>query len=123
MNECLTRRDALKSLLTATGALGATAALSSTAAAATAAAKAAAAAAPAGLPHVNPQDPTAVALAYFEDAGKVDAKQFPTYKAGQLCSNCLQGTGDANAPWRGCNLYPGKLVSAKGWCKVYIKKP
>jgi hypothetical protein len=120
MTECLTRRDALKSLLTATGALGATAVLPSTATATAAPAKAAA---PAALPHVNPQDPTAVALAYFEDAGKVDAKQFPTYKVGQLCSNCLQGTGDANAPWRGCNLFPGKLVSAKGWCKVYIKKP
>lgn len=114
MNDCLTRRDALKSLLTATGALGATAALSP---AATAAATAAA------LPHVSPQDPTAMALAYFEDAGKVDAKQYPTYKSGQLCNNCLQATGGANDPWRGCNLFPGKLVSAKGWCKVYIKKP
>ncbi len=75
------------------------------------------------LPRLKPTEPLAMALSYFEDAGKVDAKKFPTYKPGQLCSNCLQLTGKAGDEWRPCNLFPGKLVHANGWCKVYVKKP
>lgn len=117
MTDTISRRAALMNLATAAGALGATQLLPATA-------QAAAAPAASSLPHVTPQDPTALALSYFEDASKVDAKKFPTYKAGQLCSNCLQATGNlAKDAWLGCNLFPGKSVAAKGWCKVYVKKP
>ena len=74
-------------------------------------------------PHLTTADPTAVALAYHEDASSVDAKQFPTYKAGQTCSTCLQLKGDAGQAWRPCNLFPGKLVNANGWCRVWVKRP
>ena len=74
-------------------------------------------------PHLTTTDPTAVALAYHEDASKVEASQFPTYKAGQTCSTCLQLKGDPGQPWRPCNLFPGKLVNAHGWCRVWVKKP
>lgn len=108
MTESLSRRHALLSLA---GVL--------------AAVPAAQAAAPAAgdKPHVSLTEPTALALAYFEDASKVDPKKFPTYKAGQTCENCLQLTGKAGDAWRPCNLFPGKLVASKGWCKVYVKKP
>jgi hypothetical protein len=53
----------------------------------------------------------------------VDASKYPTFKPGQMCSNCLQLTGPPSQDWRPCNLFPGKLVHAEGWCKVYIKKP
>jgi len=68
-------------------------------------------------------DPAAVALGYVHDATKVVAAKNPTFKPGQLCSNCLQITGKAGEAWRPCNLFPGKLVAADGWCRVWIKKP
>ena len=75
------------------------------------------------LPHLGEQDPQAKALGYVDDVAKVDAKSNPTYKAGQDCANCLQLQGKAGDAYRPCNLFPGKLVSAKGWCKAYVKKP
>lgn len=67
-------------------------------------------------------DPTALGLGYKEDATKVDTAKFPKYAAGQTCSNCLfyQGkAGDATGP---CQIFPAKVVSAKGWCNTYTKK-
>ena len=74
------------------------------------------------LPHVSSVDPMASALGYHEDVQKIDAKQFPTYGPGQTCSNCLQIQGTVGQPWRPCSIFPGKLVSSSGWCKVYVKK-
>jgi hypothetical protein len=107
MSESMTRREALAALATAAGTL---------------ACAGAARAADAEKPHVQPNDPTAVALKYVEDGSKVDPKKFPTYKPDQRCNNCLQLTGKAGDAWRPCNLFPGKLVNADGWCSVYIKK-
>lgn len=76
----------------------------------------------ADLPPLSENDPTAKALAYYENAKKVDVKTNPTYKPNQLCSNCVQlqaGTGAR----RGCNLFAGKSVNVNGWCKVWVQKP
>lgn len=107
MSDSMTRREALAALATAAGTLACAGAVR---------------AADADKPHVDAADPTAQALSYFEDGSKVDPKKFPTYKPEQRCDNCLQLQGKAGDPWRPCNLFPGKLVNAKGWCKVYIKK-
>lgn len=75
----------------------------------------------ADLVKLTEADPMAKALAYHADAKKVDAKAFPTYKAGQRCETCAQiqaGTGSD----RGCNLFAGKSVSINGWCKVWVPK-
>jgi High potential iron-sulfur protein len=77
------------------------------------------------VPHVTSDDPTAKALYYVEDATKVD-KSNPMavrYTEGQHCANCAQLQGDAGADWRPCNLFPGKLVSSKGWCSAWSKIP
>ncbi|HEX7079766.1 MAG TPA: high-potential iron-sulfur protein [Gammaproteobacteria bacterium] len=77
------------------------------------------------LPHVTPDDPIAKALYYVEDATKVD-KSNPLavrYTEGQHCANCVQLQGEAGAAWRPCNLFPGKLVSANGWCSAWTKIP
>ncbi len=108
MTDLLSRRDALKNLALAAGVL------------AVPASRVASAATP---PHLAATEPTAVALGYHEDAKSVDAKKFPTYKPDQTCANCLQLTGKAGEAWRPCNLFPGKLVAEKGWCKVWVKKP
>lgn len=67
-------------------------------------------------------DPQAKALGYVEDASKVDAAANPNFKPGQSCANCLQAPkpGEGLIP---CNIFPGKLVQANGWCKVWVKRP
>ena len=73
---------------------------------------------------VDPSEPQAKSLGYVEDATKVDAKTNPNYKPGQTCANCLQAPtakpGDALVA---CNIFAGRQVAAKGWCKVYVKRP
>lgn len=81
-------------------------------------------AAKAALPKLDVNDPTAKALLYVDDAAKVDRKNpaAARFTPDQNCSSCsqLQGkAGDANRP---CAIFPGKLVSAKGWCSVWAKK-
>lgn len=80
-------------------------------------------AAPADLPLLDPKDPSAVTLGYVDDVSKVDAAANPTYAPGQKCANCQQFQGDPASPRGGCLLFPGKSVSAAGWCKVWRKKP
>lgn len=108
MNDSLSRRDALKQLMLASGTVLASSSLRVSEAA--------------DLPHLKPEDPTAVALAYVENASKVDPKKNPTYKPEQKCSNCIQLTGKEGETWRPCNIFPGKLVHTNGWCKVWVKK-
>jgi hypothetical protein len=73
--------------------------------------------------HLTPTDPAAVTLGYHESVKTVNPKDFPTFQPGQSCSNCLQLQGAAGEAWRPCALFPGKLVPADGWCKVWVKKP
>jgi len=76
------------------------------------------------LPHVDEAtDPTAMALKYKHDATQADraAAARPGKPADeQVCSNCqfAQGEGD----WVGCSLFPGKAVSAAGWCASWTLK-
>jgi hypothetical protein len=80
-------------------------------------------AAAAGLPALDPKDPTAQALGYTTDASKVDATANPTYKSTQKCSTCAQFQGKAGDASAGCNIFAGKSVVAGGWCKVWAAKP
>ena len=116
MNELISRRQALKNLALGAGTLLVAGSTATTVANA-------AAAGYASLPHVAPTDQVAVALAYHDNAKSVEAAKFPNYKPEQHCGNCLQLTGNEGDTWRPCNLFPGKLVSEKGWCKVWVKKP
>jgi hypothetical protein len=74
-------------------------------------------------PHLDEKDPLAVSMGYVHDAKKVDANKNPQYKPGAHCANCLQLTGKEGDEWRPCNIFPGKLVNANGWCKVWTPKP
>jgi len=73
---------------------------------------------------VDPNEPQAKALGYILDASKVDAKANPNFKPGQNCANCLQAPtakpGMTEVP---CNIFGGRPVAAKGWCKVWVKRP
>ena len=73
---------------------------------------------------VDPNEPQAKSLGYVEDATKVDVKANPNYKPGQVCANCLQvPAGKEKGAEIPCNIFAGRNVSAKGWCKVYVKRP
>jgi hypothetical protein len=65
---------------------------------------------------LDPKDPAAVAVGYTEQAGNVDTKKYPSFVKGSTCENCLLLQGAAGAGYRPCDLFPGKLVSAGGWC-------
>jgi hypothetical protein len=104
----IARRDVLKGALIGVAAVPVTAILG----------RAEAAAGP-----VDPNEPLAKNLSYVTDATKVDAKANPNYKPGQMCANCSQvpkgKEGGAEVP---CNIFSLRPVSAKGWCKVYVKR-
>ena len=68
------------------------------------------------------KDPQSVALGYVADATKTDAKKYPKYAAGQVCTNCALYQGKASDAWGGCPLFAGKQVAGKGWCSAWAKK-
>jgi hypothetical protein len=72
---------------------------------------------------VDEKEPLAVSLAYVHDVKKVDASKNPQYKPGQQCANCVQLQGKEGDEWRPCNIFAGRQVNAKGWCKVWALKP
>lgn len=71
---------------------------------------------------LSEKDPQAVALGYVEDATKTDAKKYPKYAAGQVCSNCALYQAKATDPMGGCPLFGTKQVAGKGWCSAWAKK-
>ena len=78
----------------------------------------------ADAPQLDPGDPTAKALVYVHDAADVDTSNPAAgrFEAGQHCANCSQIQGEDGAEWRPCGIFPGKVVSAKGWCSVWAPK-
>jgi hypothetical protein len=75
-----------------------------------------------GVAHLSESDATTAALGYKDDAAKVDAAKYPTYRGGLLCSNCKFFTRVDPTSCAGCQLFPGKAVAAKGWCSGYNAK-
>jgi hypothetical protein len=75
-----------------------------------------------GQTKLDEKDPQAVALGYVAEASKADAKKFPKYAAGQLCSNCALYQAKATDAYGGCPLFAGKQVAGKGWCSAWAKK-
>jgi hypothetical protein len=73
------------------------------------------------LPHLALDDPSAKALNYTEDAGKIDAVKMPAHQVGQACVNCNFYSGRPNQ-FGPCALFPGKAVNSKGWCSGYAKE-
>ncbi|NNF66117.1 MAG: hypothetical protein HKM98_01260 [Gammaproteobacteria bacterium] len=67
---------------------------------------------------LSENDATASALGYKADASTVDD---PGYKDGSTCLNCLQFKAGADNSGS-CGLFPGKDVSAAGWCRAWVKK-
>jgi len=75
-----------------------------------------------GQAKLDEKDPQAVALGYVADATKVDAKKYPKYAAGQVCTNCSLYQGKPTDAAGGCPLFGAKQVAGKGWCSAWVKK-
>ena len=73
-------------------------------------------------PQVSEADGNAVSLGYKSDASKVDAKKYTDHKANQNCGNFALFLGKATDAAVSFPLFPGKQVSAKGWCSAYQPK-
>lgn len=76
----------------------------------------------AGLPMVDPADPSVKPLAYTADASQVVAAENPKYQPGQACSNCALYAGKPADEAGPCPLFAGRQVAAKAWCNAYVKK-
>ncbi len=61
------------------------------------------------LPHLEEDDAQASALKYIHKSPYED----------RSCSNCVLLQGEKGDSWRPCQLFPGKLVSAEGWCSAW----
>ncbi len=68
-------------------------------------------------PLVTPDDPTAKALKYVEDASKASGM-----KPGSHCGNCALYQGAAGSAQGGCAIFPGKQVKAAGVCASWAPK-
>lgn len=66
--------------------------------------------------------PQAIMLGYRADASKVESANFPKYAPGQKCAECQLFRAQPGTAVGSCAIYPGKLVSAEGWCNAFIKK-
>jgi High potential iron-sulfur protein len=65
-------------------------------------------------PLLNPEEKDAKAVKYVEDATKA---QRATPES--TCANCAVYQGKAGAPTGPCQIFPGKLVKAAGWCSSW----
>ena len=74
------------------------------------------------MPRLSEDDPAARALGYRHATSDVDQAAFPRHELDQKCSNCALYTGGGGDQWGGCDIFPGKLVNADGWCNAWAPK-
>ena len=74
------------------------------------------------MPQIEESDPVAQSLKYVHDASSVDPSSRANPAAEQDCANCALIQGADGDAWRPCQIFPGKLVNAKGWCSVWAPK-
>ena len=74
------------------------------------------------MPKLTEDDAMAQAMKYVHDASTVDPATRANPAPEQNCANCALIQGADGDEWRGCQIFPGKLVNAKGWCSVWAPK-
>jgi len=68
----------------------------------------------ADAPMLSPSDKEAKALKYVADASKAQGAI-----KGSTCANCALYQGHAGAATGPCQIFPGKSVTAAGWCSSW----
>jgi hypothetical protein len=74
------------------------------------------------LPKVSVDDPMAKGMRYTHDSSTVDPSTRPNAADVQNCANCALVQGNDGDEWRPCQIFPGKVVNANGWCSVWAPK-
>lgn len=74
------------------------------------------------MPKLSEDDPTAQAMRYVHDASAVDPSTRANPAPEQNCANCALIQGEDGQEWRPCQIFPGKVVNANGWCAVWAPK-
>lgn len=74
------------------------------------------------MPKIEESDPVGQSLKYTHDASTVDPATRANPAAEQNCANCALVQGADGDAWRPCQIFPGKLVNANGWCSVWAPK-
>ncbi|MDA0681218.1 MAG: high-potential iron-sulfur protein [Proteobacteria bacterium] len=74
------------------------------------------------MPKVEESDSMAQAMKYTNDASTVAPASRANPAPEQTCANCALVQGEDGADWRPCQIFPGKVVAAKGWCSVWAPK-
>ena len=74
------------------------------------------------MPKLTEDDPVASSMRYVHDASTVDPASRANPAAEQTCANCALVTGADGDEWRPCQIFPGKVVNANGWCAVWAPK-
>ena len=73
-------------------------------------------------PQLSVDDPMAQAMKYTHDASTVDPATRNNPAPEQNCANCALVQGSDGEEWRPCQIFPGKVVAAAGWCSVWSPK-
>jgi hypothetical protein len=68
----------------------------------------------ADAPLISENDPAAKAVKYVDDAKKAKAAA-----PGNTCANCGLYQGKEGAKLGPCQIFPGKSVTAAGWCSSW----
>ena len=66
---------------------------------------------------LDPSSATAAALSYTHDATRSSRPSDD-----QTCANCLHYTGEGDAEWGPCAIFPGSVVARDGWCLGWVPK-
>ena len=74
------------------------------------------------MPKLSEDDPMAMGMKYTHDSSTVDPSTRANSAAEQHCSNCALAQGEPKDGWMQCQIFPGKLVNANGWCSVWAPK-
>jgi hypothetical protein len=76
-------------------------------------------AAQASMEQLDPESDTAQALAYTHDAESTEHDQ---HQEGNHCLNCMLYSDPSAQEWGPCAVFPGKQVSANGWCTAWVAR-
>lgn len=74
------------------------------------------------MPKLSEDDPMAKGMRYTQDASTVDPSTRANPAPDQKCATCALVQGNDGDEWRPCQIFPGKLVHANGWCSVWSPK-
>jgi hypothetical protein len=74
------------------------------------------------MPQLSVDDPMAQAMKYTHDASTADPSARNNPAPEQNCANCALVQGTDGDEWRPCQIFPGKVVAAAGWCSVWSPK-